>query len=68
MGIRRPFFSLKCSNDAVGGVPWQMDRPAAAQTWRRLKVYQNTRLSSSKTYGYPRRKGKGRATYTSRYQ
>ncbi len=41
-GVRRPFFSLKCSNDVVGGIPWQMDHPAAAQMRRRPETHQNT--------------------------
>ncbi len=29
-GVRCPFLSLKCTDEAVGGIPWRMDRAAAA--------------------------------------
>ncbi|KAK0445243.1 hypothetical protein EV421DRAFT_348380 [Armillaria borealis] len=47
------FFPLKCSNDAVDGIPRQIGRPAAAQTRRRPEAYKNTRILSSKTSGSP---------------
>ncbi len=66
-GVRRPFLSLKCTDEALGRIPGWMDRPAAAQTRRRPEAYQDTRHSTSQTPGSPRRKGKGCEIHTSRY-
>ncbi len=66
-GVRGSFLSLKCTDEAVGGIPWWVDCSAAAQTRRRSEAYQNTRYSSSKTPGSPRRKGKGHPILTSQY-